>query len=99
MSCPDGLDATGDFEGLAGCFLFLSGSKSHQDWRALGGGTGWLHPVSCQSEHPSECMSRTDGLDATGDFEGLACCVCTCRVQKVTKTGGRWVAALAGFIQ
>ena len=44
-------------------------------------------------------MSRTDGLDATGDFEGLACCVCTCRVQKVTKTGGRWVAALAGFIQ
>ena len=44
-------------------------------------------------------MSCPDGLDSTGDFEGLAGCVCTCRVQKVTKAGGRWVAALAGFIQ
>ena len=44
-------------------------------------------------------MSCPDGLEATGDFEGLAGCVCICRVQKVTKTGGRWVAALAGFIQ
>ena len=68
-------------------------------------GAGWRHWLASSSELSIRASIRVHvvpgwrSLVATGDFEGLAGCVCTCRVQKVTETGGRRVAALAGFIQ
>ena len=92
----------GDFEGLAGCVRTCRVQRiTDTIARALGGGTGWLHPVSCQSKCPPEhttCRSDRGTAVCRGDFEGLAGCVRTCRVQRITDTIARALGGGTGWL-